>query len=357
MTTTKDDSAALKTNPLDTLLLKDYHPHSNLVTPVTKIRGAKFPAFDAHCHGIRHGIGGKPTPEEIDHWAELLVELNVKKSVVLTGAVGDEFKEQVDLYSKHPDMFDLWCGLAVGNLKIPKRDIPERMTKELENCVVAGAKGVGELGDKGDGCWGGKATTCGIHYNDPRFDMVFAKCAELGIPVSLHMGDPVWTYQKIDGVNEALFKALRYSTYGTGLPGWEEISRWRDEVLHRNPRTTFILCHLANMEHDLASVGKLLDAFPNAYADISARFRDLARQPRFAKAFIVKYQDRLTYGTDQVVNKDMYLGTFRILETADEYFTPMDGRELLWMAYGLDLPDNVLKKLYYEVAEKIMSRR
>jgi hypothetical protein len=337
--------------PLDSLLIKNYKPKSNLVVPRTEVKGAKFPAIDTHCHGI----GGNTTPEGVEEWAKILKEVNVKKSVVF-GGTGDRFKKLVEVYKKHLDVFNLWCGLDFTDFDKP--GFSDRITKELENCVALGAKGVGEMGDKGSGCWGARKSESGevIHWGDPRLDKVMAKCAELGIPISLHMGDPAWSYQKIDQFNEGLFPAQTYNTYGTGIPGWEEISKWRDETLRRNPKTIFLLCHLANLEHDLASLGKIFDKYPNAYADISARFRDIARQPRFAKKFFIKYQDRLTYGTDLGVKKDMYIGTFRILQTDDEYFTPVDGSSFLWMVYGLDLPDEVLQKLYSQVAEKIMKQ-
>jgi predicted TIM-barrel fold metal-dependent hydrolase len=286
----------------------------------------------------------------IQKWDAMLEELNVKRSTVLTGAFGDAFKRIAELYGKYPERFELWCGLDTKSYDRP--DYDEYVVKELENCAAAGAKGVGELVDKGYRAKNRDRKAVKF-YDDPRLDDFWQRCAELGLPVSLHVGDPLWSYQKVDGRNEALFEGQMWNTHGKGLPGYKVLAEHRKALLQRHAKTTFIFCHLGNLEHDLASVGRLLDEFPQAYSDISARFRDLARQPRFAREFIIKYQDRLMYATDLGVTREMYLGTFRVLQTADEYFKAPDAPLMLWMAYGLDLPDTVLEKLYHGNADRI----
>jgi predicted TIM-barrel fold metal-dependent hydrolase len=80
---------------------------------------------------------------------------------------------------------------------------------------------------------------------------------------------------------------------------------------------------------------------------------ELGRQPRFARQFLTKYQDRVLFGKDSYEPTE-YLTYFRVLETADEYFDYYRRRHAFWKMYGLDLPDEVLKKIYYKNALRII---
>jgi uncharacterized protein len=112
--------------------------------------------------------------------------------------------------------------------------------------------------------------------------------------------------------------------------------------------------NFANLNHDLAKLGKLLDKYPNLYADISARYAESATIPLFMETFYEKYQDRLMYGTDMGYDAPMYRLTFRILESKDEHFYE-SGYGYHWALNGIGLSKDVLKKLYHENAAKILS--
>ena len=229
--------------------------------------------------------------------------------------------------------------------------------KELERCRNAGARGVGEIHDKGGGLKSGKSDAHGMHPDDPRMDALFEKLAELNMPISLHMADPIWMYQKMDIHNDGLMNAYEWRL--DNKPDIVQLSGMVDifeRILTRHRNTTFIACHFMNLGYDLARLGEVLDRNPNLYADISARYAETAPIPRFATQFYEKHADRLVYGTDMGFDMSMYRITFRILESLDEHFYEIDQFGYHWALNGFGLSDDVLRRVYHENAEKLLQR-
>jgi predicted TIM-barrel fold metal-dependent hydrolase len=105
---------------------------------------------------------------------------------------------------------------------------------------------------------------------------------------------------------------------------------------------------------DLATLGQVLDKYPNMFVDIAAVLAELGRQPRFAREWLIRYEDRVLFGKDITEDMTEYHVYFRVLETADEYFDYYRRRHAFWKMYGLALPDEVLKKIYYKNALRII---
>ncbi|MCZ6673668.1 MAG: amidohydrolase family protein [Verrucomicrobia bacterium] len=208
---------------------------------------------------------------------------------------------------------------------------------------LSGGKGFG-VGDYSDGTR--------IFHTDLYFDPIRRKAAELGLPVNIHVADPISFYHPLDEHNEQLASATRFNLQKALLTFDELIDR-RNAMMARNRQTTFTCCHMGNLSHDLGRLGRNLDAHPNRYVDILARSCDLGRQPKTARAFFIQYQDRVLYGTDLSPGKDHYLSNIRLFETEDEYFTS-PGTVRHWRSYGMNLPDAVLRKLYNENAKRII---
>lgn len=341
-------AAVEKSGPMDSILLKDYQPGSSLVVPITKIERARFQVIDAHSHAFVE------RPDDIARWVRIMDEVGIETTVVLTGATGPEFDRMVALFLKpYPRRFQLYCGMDTTNIKAP--DYPERAVRELERCYRKGARGVGEIVDKGSGLTAGAllARKDRLHPDDPRLDLFWKKCAELKIPVSLHMADHPSAWRPPDIHQERSPDYQQYNQYGKDVPSYQEMLAIRDRTLKRHPETVFVLCHLANQGNDLASLGKLLDAFPRVYVDISGRAYEVGRQPRFAAKFLTRYKDRVLFGTDQnfELKRDMYVAWWRVFETPDEYL-PSDAG---WKLYGLDLPASVLGPLYRGNAKRVLN--
>ena len=342
-------SATTSSNP-NAILLKDYRPRSIYKVPVTQIEKARFPIIDMHSHPY------PKTEAEITTWLKNMDESNVEKTMILTMTTGREFDGIYAKYSKYPERFEVWCGLDFTGYKA--QGFPDGAVKELERCHDKGAKGIGEIHDKGQGLRSGKSTAPRIHPDDSRVDAIWEKAAELRMPVSLHVADPIWMYQPMDKHNDGLMNAFEWRLDNqpniVKLAGMVEILE-RTAAKHR--KTTFVACHFANLDYDLAHLGEVFDRNPNLYADISARYAETAPIPRFAAQFYSKYSDRLVYGTDMGFDKAMYQVTFRILESQDEHFYETEQFGYHWPLYGLGLSDEVLQRVYHENAAKLLAAR
>jgi len=235
----------------------------------------------------------------------------------------------------------------------------EHCIAQIEKCRKLGAIGIGELGDKGLGdLYARPVEGKGIHIDDPQLKPVLEYCGEIGMPISIHIAEPYWMYLPIDKNNDGLMNGGTWHV-DTTVPGcydYDELMQSFENAVRENPKTIFIACHYLNMNQDLPRLGALMDKYPNLYIDISGRFGEAAQTPRATRAFIIKYQDRIFYGTDNGMSADMYRTTFRILETEDEHFyIPDYGYHWYYSAWYL--PDSVLKKIYHENAEKLLNKQ
>ena len=175
----------VRSGPMDSVLLKDYAPSSSLVVPETRVDKARFPVVDVHTHTGQSSIR---TAEDVAEWVRTMDAVGIDVSVVFTGATGAEFDRQVELFKPHGKRFQLWCSLEGGDVAAP--DWPERAARELERCYRKGARGIGELTDKGSGMQrGALPREKRMHPDDPRLDAVWRKCAELKIPANVHIAD------------------------------------------------------------------------------------------------------------------------------------------------------------------------
>lgn len=328
------------------LLLKDYRPVSIYNIPVTRIEKAKFPAIDVHSHPYAK------TPEDLEQWVKTMDETGIDKIIILTYAHGAKFDSLVEVYSSYPDKFDLWCGFDYTGYN--ETGFGPAAVAELERCYNMGAKGVGELGDKGKGLFYSDPEAIGMHPDDPRMDPLFEKCAELGLPVNLHVADPKWMYEAMDSTNDGLMNAFKWRLDNQpDIVDHDGMIKILENTIKRHPNTTFIACHFANCSYDLNKIGKLMDQYPNLNLDISARYAEVSAIPRFTAKFFEKYQDRLLYGTDMGLNKNMYQFTFRILESDDEHIYS-NYNSYHWPLHGLGLSDEVLRKVYFSNAARLM---
>lgn len=339
-------SLIAQTDP-ENLLLKNFRPKSIYNIPVTNITKAKYPIIDVHSHPYAN------SEADLDIWIKNMDEAGVNKTILLTYAHGNEFDSLVNFYSKYPDRFELWCGFDFTGYDQP--GYGPAAVNELVRCFNKGAKGVGELGDKGNGLVYGKPQAIGMHIDDERMKPLLEKCAELGMPINIHVGEPQWFYEKMDSTNDGLMNAYTWRLDNQiGILNLEEVLKTLENAIRDYPDNLFIACHLANQNTDLEKLGRLLDLYPNLYADISARYSENAPVPRYTKAFFEKYQDRLLYGTDMGFDKSMYETTFRILESNDEHFYNTELFGYHWALYGFGLDDETLEKLYLINASRIL---
>jgi len=330
------------------LTLNNYRPVSLYNIPKTEIVTARFPVIDLHTHDYAK------TDAEIDQWINTMDEAGIAKSVIMSYATGTRFDSIYQRYSRYPDRFILFCGFDYTGYDQP--DFGPAAVAELERCFRTGARGVGELGDKGKGLFYSRPTRAyGMHIDDPRMDPLLQKCGELGMPVSIHVAEPIWMYMPMDSTNDGLMNAYRWRLDNDpGILGHQEMVNTLENAVKKHPSTTFVACHYANCSYDLQILGDLFDQYDNLYADISARYGETAPIPRFVNRFFQRYQDRLVYGTDMGMHQEMYRTTFRILESEDEHFYDRQHFNYHWPLHGYGLPDEVLEKVYSGNARKIL---
>jgi predicted TIM-barrel fold metal-dependent hydrolase len=234
-----------------------------------------------------------------------------------------------------------------------KPDYPQRAVAELVRCYKQGARGVGELSDKGGGL--SRQTDLPrdrrLHPDDARLDPFWEKCAELKMPINLHVADHPSCWKPLDVYQERTPDYQHFNQYGADVPSWEELIAIRNKTLAKHPKTIFVACHLGNQGHDLAMLSKDLDKYPNLYLDISARDYEVGRAPKAAVKFLTKYRNRVLFGTDMGRENQMYTAWWRLFETGDEF---MPGR-VWWRYYGLELPAPALESLYRVNAKRILN--
>ena len=333
--------------PPEEIRLQDYKPRVLHKIPVTTVEKARYPIIDMHAHP-RYA----KTAEEIDRWVEVMDAVGVEKTVLLTGASGEEFDRLVELYSRHKDRFELWCGFDYTGFDQP--GYGPAAVRELERCFKKGARGIGEEGDKGLGMGFGKAK--GLHFDDARLAPLLERSGELGMPISIHVADPIWMYQAMDETNDGMMNAVKWRLDDKpGIVDHAGMVAVLERAVSRHPRTTFVACHLANLDYDLDQLGGLFDRLPNLYADFAARFAESAVIPRTSARFFARYRDRLVYGTDMGATADMYRLTFRMLETLDEHFYS-DQFSYHWSYSGLGLEPALLERLYRANALEVAAR-
>ncbi|MFP3947593.1 MAG: amidohydrolase family protein, partial [Longimicrobiales bacterium] len=255
--------------------------------------------------------------------------------------------------SPHRDRFRVMAGIEFGDLG---PDWAERAARRLEEAIRAGAVGVGEI-PKSFGLELRKPDGSRLRVDDPEMDPIWETLARLDVPAFIHTAEPQEFFEPLDYENErwlelALFPDRR--NHDPEGPTFDELVEERDNLFRRHPETTFIVAHLGWHANDLDRAGRMLDEFPNTFVEIGAVLYDLGRQPRAVREFFTEYQDRILFGKDSFQPGE-YPYYWRVLETDDEYFDYYRDYHAFWKMYGADLPDDVLRKLYYENALRVLS--
>lgn len=334
-------------SPADGILLKNFAPKVVNNIPMTEVTRAKFPIIDMHSHDYVERA------EDIAEWVKVMDAVGVEHTAIMHCSwIGRPFEEVIELYAPYKDRFRFWCCFDYSDMS------EEGISKACETLArykALGATGVGELGDKGEGdTYARPVSGQDIHIDDPRIQPLIRKAGELKMPISIHIAEPYWMYLPMDETNDGLVNAVTWHVDTTNCYGYDKLIESFENAVRENPGTLFIACHYLNMTHDWPRLGALLDKYPNMYVDISARVAESAHTPRATRDFLIKYQDRVLFGTDNGTEAPMYHTIFRVLETNDEHFY-MPESEYHWALSGFNLPDEVLKKIYRENAERILN--
>lgn len=347
------------------LALEQFRPRSSLKLEEHLLRRAKFPVVDVHFHGR---IKLAQTGQALDEYVRIMDEQNIAVSVSLDGHWGDEIDEHRRfLLDRSPGRFVVFANIdwqGAGRTDQPatwdcnQPEFAERVVERLRDARQRGACGVKIFKQLGLGYRNSDGTL--IKIDDPRFDPIWRACGELELPILIHVADPAAFFAPIDQYNERWEELRRHpewSFFGAGWPAREDVLLALIRVVERHPKTVFIGAHLAGNAEDLRTVGGWLDKYPNLNVEIAARIAELGRQPYTARKFFISYADRILFGTDGPRSRERLYPHWRMLETWDEFFPYADEPfppQGLWNIDGLGLPDDVLRKVYYENACRVI---
>ncbi len=331
------------------LSFEEYNPTSTLVVPGKKIIKAKYPFIDIHGHQYRMAN------QDLAPVVQAMDTLNMGIMVNLSGRSGkDLIKSVKNIKDNYPNRFVVFANVNFDD--VGKDNWTANTVAQLREDINQGARGLKvykSLGLRNKDTDGNRIT-----IDDPRLDAIWSLCGEMGVPVLIHTADPKPFWDEFDGDNERWLELKTHPRRkrDTDNPApWQELIDEQHRMFKKHPYTTFINAHMGWYANDLKKLGELLDEMPNMMVEIGAIIAELGRQPRNAKAFFIKYQDRILFGKDSWKPEE-FPTYFRVLESNDEYFPYHKKYHAYWAMYGLDLPEEVLKKVYYKNALRIVPR-
>ena len=329
-----------------TLTIEEYEPESTLVTAEHPVPRAKFPVIDVHSHHR-----GNTSAEALQKIIGEMDELNLRVLVNLSGRYGEQLASTVKNFrGRHPDRFAVFANLDFTGIDDP--DWGERAAKQLSEDVKAGAQGLKFF--KNFGMSTKYSDGRRVPVDDPKLDPIFEVCAREGLPVLIHVAEPAEFFEPHDRFNERWLELkLRPRRKRPAEPSFEKLIGERDRLAERHPKVNFIYAHMGWHGNDLGRLGKLFDRLPNVYVDVAAVIYELGRVPFSGHDFVVKYADRILFGKDSYAPSE-FPYYWRVFETRDEYFDYYRRYHAHWQMYGLGLPDDVLKKIYYKNALRLI---
>ncbi|MGB5236979.1 MAG: amidohydrolase family protein [Flavobacteriaceae bacterium] len=326
---------------------EEYNPKSTLVVPGQEVLKARYPFIDIHSHHFRMAT------QDLGELVKAMDTLNLSIMVNLSGGSGQNLKDiMTNVNANYPNRFIIFANVDFDG--VGTTGWADKAVKQLEEDYNSGARGLKiykSLGLRYKDSEGNR-----VAVDDPRLDPVWAKCGELGIPVLIHSADPKSFWDPMDDKNERWLELKtrpRRKRSDTDPVSWEQIIKEQHNVFRKHPGTNFINAHMGWFANNLGRLSELMEEFPNMYVGIGAIIAELGRQPRNARSFFIRYQDRILFGKD-AWNPSEFPTYFRVLETADEYFPYYKKYHAFWSMYGLDLPDEVLRKVYYKNALSLL---
>tara|TARA_B100001173_G_scaffold230350_1_gene200245 strand:- start:463 stop:1512 length:1050 start_codon:yes stop_codon:yes gene_type:complete len=337
--------------------IEEYSPISTLKVSENPIKNSKYPFIDVHSHHWNMAV------QDLSSIVEEMDDLNMKFMINLSGSGYATFlgkqslmdlnlsKSLKNVKENFPSRFGVFVNLDLK--KIDDKDFASKSVKILQNAVKDGAIGLKIYKDLGLTLKDSKGVR--VKVDDKRLSPIWNACGELNIPVLIHSGEPSPFFDPIDKYNERWLHARQKPNSfrpSNRYPSFDTVMKEQYNMFKNHSNTTFINAHMGWMANDLDKLEKHLDSLPNVYTEIGAVIGELGRQPRRARRFFIDYQDRIMFGKD-TYKKSEFDVYFRVLETNDEYFDYYRKRHGLWKMYGLNLPDEVLKKLYFKNALKL----
>ena len=348
------DGINKKSNVMD---IGDYSPISTLVVSETPTYKSKFPFVDVHSHHWDMPV------KDLSKLVTEMDSLNMAYLINLSGSGFGAFSGKQELMDlnltkslenvneNYPDRFGVFLNLDLA--KIDKPDFEKNNIIQIENAVSQGVIGLKIY--KNLGLTLRDSRNIRVPVDDDRLSHIWETCAKFNIPVLIHSGEPKAFFDPVDKFNERWLHARekpRSFRPSDKYPTFDQVMYEQEQLFKKHPTTTFINAHFGWYGNDLGRLSKQLSELTNVYVEFGAVINELGRQPSTARRFFEDYQDRILFGKD-IYKMDEYYIYFQVLETDDEYIEYYRKRHGLWRLYGLNLSDEILKKVYYQNALKI----
>jgi len=379
---------------LDGLLLRDFRPRQRLRVPATPIAHPSMPVIDAHNHLGPTPFSGRWATGTATELAAVMDASAIAALVDLDGGWGEALRRELDRWAPAGHRVAVFAGLDYA-MWADRADFGPEEARRLRASVAAGARGLKAW--KSLGLTARDPTGRLVAVDDPRLDPLWAAAGELGVPVTIHVADPIAFFDPLDAANERFEELLAHQDWHfwptrppgcpdlPGFPPFDEIIDGLEAVVARHPGTTFIGAHVGCVAEDLARVEAMLAAHPNWHVDLAARIAELGRQPYSARDLLLRFPDRVLFGTDAAPDPAWWATYARFLETRDESFPyePPDpeeapgspeegpgspcapgspdaplpaGSQGRWRIHGLGLPPEVLRLVYAANARRLLFR-
>jgi predicted TIM-barrel fold metal-dependent hydrolase len=348
------------------LRLADYAPRSTLRRPVSIVERPAHPVVDAHAHLGPTPFGGGWFNRPVGELLAVLDGVGVAAIVDLDGGWGDALRSEIEHYAAADGRVVVFAGVDYDGFALDD-DFGEREARRLRDAAAAGARGLKVWKRLGLRARDRRGRLVAV--DDPRLDALWSTAGDLGLPVLIHVGDPIAFFLPLDRHNERYEELVANPDWhfwpprpagsddDPGFPSFDAVMAGLWHVVESHPETTFIGAHVGCAAEDLDWVSAMLDACPNYAVDLAARLGEIGRQPYTAREFFIRHQDRIVFGTDGDPDSGEYRRWYRFLETRDESFDyggdeiPGQGR---WQIHGIGLPHDVLRKVYGASAARLL---
>jgi predicted TIM-barrel fold metal-dependent hydrolase len=350
LTACASEAQQTSSDDIGDMTIEEFEPISTLVVPEHIVTQARYPFVDIHSHWFR---ASTMTEGALDTLIQEMDGMNMAALVNLSGQSGEILKAAMaNMEGRYPERFITFANVEFDSVGAP--GWTERAVAQLRADIEAGARGLKVYKNLGLDVMDVDGNR--VPVNDPRLDPIWALAGEMGVPVLIHSAEPANFWNPRDKHNEKWLELKlrpnRYRDPATNA-SWEEIMSEHYDIMAKHRGTTFISAHMSWLGQDLTQLGQRLDENPNMVTEVAAVIYELGRQPRAARQFLIDYKDRVLFGKDSY-NVEEFWTYFRVFETADEYFPYYRKYHAQWKMYGMDLPDDVLRAVYYENALRII---
>jgi predicted TIM-barrel fold metal-dependent hydrolase len=338
---------------------------SMLNVPAYEVPAPRFPAVNVHAH-LRGEFGLAWAGKTSDEIVAALDASGLERIVSLDGGFGQDLIREIDrLQAAHPDRVAVFAHVDYSSFGRERFGRVE--ADRLRESVAAGARGLKVWKILGLVVRDASGQLIGL--DDERLSPIWEAAGDLEVPVLIHFADPRAFFQPLTPDNERWLELRRHpdwhrypcrrpgDRYDPRPPSHDELHEQFERLIASQPSTRFIAAHMASSGEDLERLGLLLNRYPNLYVDMSAALNELGRQPYTSRDFLIRFQDRVLFGTDTGPDPAACRVYYRYLETRAEYAEYAPGGALLqgdWRIYGVDLPDEALRKIYSDNAMSLI---